>query len=1301
QLNQVPDLTSALSIGTAVNGSIPLAGQSAVYSFHLAAATQLAFDALSSRGDMLWSLAGPRGQEVNSRSLNSSDGNSGQNVLALPAGDYTLTVQGSGDATGAFAFNLLDLSTAAALAQGAPLSGTLSPGNSSSAYQFTAAAGDSVAVHAASATGGSAVWRIVDMFGRTIGTGNLSGDSAAVSLANAGSYTLLIEGYVGNTAPVNFQARLDNTGNTAPAPLPAGDPLTLGSVTAGTLAAWNSTQTYRFTLGATTQLLLDAQQSGNTYWSLQGPRGTEFNTWVSNGDQILTLPAGDYALTLQGAPSSGYSAGAYAFSAVDLSTLPNLQLGQQTIAQRSPGSAAAGYRVEASAGQTLLLNADYISGYSPTWRLVGPQGQVLPAQSGDNIGTLFRVPADGTYTLLDLGYYYDSYATDRDTFTLSATDTTTTPLSFNDVAHATLAGRQSIAQYSFTLDHAQTVVPDFLAGANGNPSNLQWMLRSTAGTIVGWQWASYDQGTMQLLPPGQYTLLFRSSNDTPTDLSFRVLDRGIAQELQPGTPVQTTLVTDQTQLFRFNASAGDHFYLQSDPSAQTNNADWRILAPGGAVIASGSIYNGYDNADIAATYTGEYLLVVSPYVGNSAPKSQPLNFTLGLRSAQNAALTLGADTAGAITQPGQSIQYSFTLDAPTSVLMNTPVNNGSYLRWSLTGPRGPEVSQRDFSYSSQNLLDLPAGTYVLTVAYGDLSTGNFHFSLLNQAAMPALAADTPTTATLPAAGLPAPYRFDVAADGDFRLEGPQDGNSEQWQVQNAQGQVIASGNSNYDNATPFHLAAGSYVLSWQNAWNASTDAAVNFVLRHVVTTVQPLVPGTPATAAIATPGQRYAYDFALGAPGAVLFQSLAHRSDLSWQLQGPLGNVVSSAAMDGSGDLLLQLPAAGNYRLTVIPNGAATGAFAFNLFDFNGTAALSLGAAQTARIAPSGSSVLYAVQGAAGDYLAFHFDSIAGSGASARVFDASGNVVLNFGNVAAGQDLLFKLPHDGRYQLQLSGNGDGAETDIGYSAALTTPAHASLTLGTDVQGHSSVAGVPDSYAFAIAAPATVLVDGFGDAGQRWNIRAADGSLVQTGHAGTASACLLGPGTYTLEVLADDASQLGAYGVRIVDFASATDLAIGSSSVSAADSHALVYRLTAGVDQSAIQLAVSTAQGSGASIRVYDAGGRLVASGSGALAATSIAQSVAAGTQRYLVIDGAAADYTVTSSETQAPPAPPLAWGGSVNGSFNFVGDSASYRVTIGYAQTLAIANLLRDLGSHGVHWRLTPAGASSENPWSD
>ena len=89
ELDRVPDIRSSLVPGTTVNGNLTLAGQNAVYSFHLSAATQLAFDALTSRSDMFWSLTGPNGLEVDRRRF---DQNLGAAISTLAAGDYTLTV---------------------------------------------------------------------------------------------------------------------------------------------------------------------------------------------------------------------------------------------------------------------------------------------------------------------------------------------------------------------------------------------------------------------------------------------------------------------------------------------------------------------------------------------------------------------------------------------------------------------------------------------------------------------------------------------------------------------------------------------------------------------------------------------------------------------------------------------------------------------------------------------------------------------------------------------------------------------------------------------------------------------------------------------------------------------------------------------------------------------------------------------------------------------------------------------------------------------------------------------------------
>ena len=87
----------------------------------------------------------PGGTAVSNRSFTGSDGFFGPSnpVLSLPAGAYTLTVAGSGQATGAYSFRLPDLAAGATVTPGTAVSGTLSPANSTDIYRFTASAGDS------------------------------------------------------------------------------------------------------------------------------------------------------------------------------------------------------------------------------------------------------------------------------------------------------------------------------------------------------------------------------------------------------------------------------------------------------------------------------------------------------------------------------------------------------------------------------------------------------------------------------------------------------------------------------------------------------------------------------------------------------------------------------------------------------------------------------------------------------------------------------------------------------------------------------------------------------------------------------------------------------------------------------------------------------------------------------------------------------------------------------------------------------------------------------------------------------
>src|SRR5262249_53916773 len=144
-VRSVADSTQALTLNSTVTGDITVTGERDSYTFTLASPARLLFDALLPSTSALanplnWSLTGPRGVEVTNRIFSASDAaNFGfsNSLLDLPAGSYTLTVDGNGDALGTYSFRLLNLTSAAAITPGTPQSGTLSSGGRGTRpYQF-------------------------------------------------------------------------------------------------------------------------------------------------------------------------------------------------------------------------------------------------------------------------------------------------------------------------------------------------------------------------------------------------------------------------------------------------------------------------------------------------------------------------------------------------------------------------------------------------------------------------------------------------------------------------------------------------------------------------------------------------------------------------------------------------------------------------------------------------------------------------------------------------------------------------------------------------------------------------------------------------------------------------------------------------------------------------------------------------------------------------------------------------------------------------------------------------------------
>src|SRR5208337_2332230 len=115
-----PPVGTPLTLGSTVNATLSTPGEQDPYTFTLSTAAQLYFDSLTNNSNFQWSLSGPGGTAVSNRPFTSSDGYYGPSdpVLSLPAGAYSLTVSGSGQAIGAYSFRMLDLAAGASVTPG-------------------------------------------------------------------------------------------------------------------------------------------------------------------------------------------------------------------------------------------------------------------------------------------------------------------------------------------------------------------------------------------------------------------------------------------------------------------------------------------------------------------------------------------------------------------------------------------------------------------------------------------------------------------------------------------------------------------------------------------------------------------------------------------------------------------------------------------------------------------------------------------------------------------------------------------------------------------------------------------------------------------------------------------------------------------------------------------------------------------------------------------------------------------------------------------------------------------------------
>jgi hypothetical protein len=207
---------------------------------------------MTNDGRLSWSISRASGVVVPRAGLHNSDGErSTEPVIRLLPGEYTLSIDGTGEATGPYMFRLSDLDAVLAITPHEALTGTLTPGNETDLVQFSASAGDRIYFDALQWTGSAGTqWRLIDPEDQVVFNTSLNQDMDTQTLPLSGTYVLALEGQIVGSAG-------DYTISLRPASASI-EALTLGSTIAGAIATPGAQREYSFSLAARSLIYFDA-----------------------------------------------------------------------------------------------------------------------------------------------------------------------------------------------------------------------------------------------------------------------------------------------------------------------------------------------------------------------------------------------------------------------------------------------------------------------------------------------------------------------------------------------------------------------------------------------------------------------------------------------------------------------------------------------------------------------------------------------------------------------------------------------------------------------------------------------------------------------------------------------------------------------------------------------------------------------------------------------------------------------------------------------------------------------------------
>lgn len=829
--------SEAITIGQVVTAALDPSGDVDRYLFPAMAGQRLVLDRIvvDPSGNVRWTVTDPLGQVVYDVTGGVQEGSP---IVAVD-GDYTLTVQRAQSGTVSYEFRVIEVEDdLSSTSIGSTIVGEIELPSEVDRYEFSASAGQRIYLDViAASSAGSINWSLVDSLGRQV-----SGSTSSV--ADSGPYELVGGDYV--------LSILSESGGVSTYEIALADvvdsssTIAIGDTVVGSIAipgqevhyAWNVPVGRRVTLD-----VIGSTAAGGIDFILVDPVGREIVRTTSLLDVTLDLVGGDYTLTLDGEFAT---TGDYEFQVIDGGPAPHVPAGTvvavgSAVADQIsvPGEVDA-YTFTVGAGEIVLV--DLLAGQSTLrWTLLDPAGQAIfqtvqaSSPSTQNQGP-FTLAA-GTYqlSLFDTGSGTPSYE-----FQLVSVmdDSGTLALDVPQSASIDTPGQRD--RYTLDLASGERVFLDLLSGAGA----LRWTLLDPAGQPIfesaqASSTSSQNQGPWELAA-GTYSLEVWATGDvvTPYEFSFvTVVDLDLTTSL--GTAESGTIPSPAGRV-RYAIDLADPTAIYCDLTTAASALRWSLFDPSGNALFQDAFATSATSSD-----QGPIMLPAGVSVLEvSATGDWVVDYGFVVREAIDSATPLSLDTPFSETFPAAGTTRRFTVDltsGPTRIFFDNQVGANGLLA-TLVDPYGGTVFSATISSpgSDQGPWTLAAGEYELVITSTGGLTPAYGFELvevIDQAE--SLARETVVEGTVVTPAGRTRYSFDVT-EAEYRVfDLIESAPGVRWTLEDEVGSsagfmsYVPAVNPGSDDRGPFHLAPGSYTLTFET----DNETAASFAFRKRFGTV--------------------------------------------------------------------------------------------------------------------------------------------------------------------------------------------------------------------------------------------------------------------------------------------------------------------------------------------------------------------------------------------------------------------------------------------------------------------------------